>query len=279
MQNVVQHSALNNIVFYYRYGIMGIKVKICPVLDTGSMKVMQSKYLLPISSLLAAALVSGSLIYTSGGRGQANVAENVEGGLLDTAIAEVIRPVGKDDRIRGSASPKITIIEYSDTECPYCKVFHETMHKVMQEYGEDVAWVYRQFPIEGLHSQALEEAIATECVAKLGGNDAFWMFVDKIYEVTPSNDRLDLSLLPEFAELAGVAPDEFESCLSSGETWSEVQEDLNDTEELARWMMQNAGRNIGTPFSVVITKDESFPLPGAQPYEGIKAVLEQLLAK
>src|SRR3546814_20902810 len=63
-------------------------------------------------------------------------------------------------------------IEFSDFESPFCKGFHRTMGQVMEEYGQDgkVAWVYRHFPIDSIHSKARKEAQASECAAELGGN-------------------------------------------------------------------------------------------------------------
>ena len=94
-----------------------------------------------------------------------------------------VRKVDEKDHIRGNPNAPIVIVEYSDLECPFCKSFHETMNKVMANYGNDgkVAWVYRQFPLEQLHPNAPTLAQASECVAELGGNDAFWKFSDKIF--------------------------------------------------------------------------------------------------
>lgn len=109
----------------------------------------------------------------------------------DTSL-EKMSPVTKADHILGSIDAPVKIVEYSDLECPFCKQFHNTMQKIMSEYGtEKVAWVFRQFPLSQLHSKAPKEAEASECVAELGGNDAFWKFIDKINEVTPSNNKLD----------------------------------------------------------------------------------------
>src|SRR3546814_15691189 len=97
----------------------------------------------------------------------------------------------------GSPDASVKVIEFSDFECPFCKGFHRTMGQVMEAYGQDgkVAWVYRHFPIDSIHSKARKEAQASECAAELGGNDAFWAYAETPFDVTPSNDRLDLALL------------------------------------------------------------------------------------
>jgi len=82
------------------------------------------------------------------------------------------------DHTNGNADARIQIVEYSDFDCPFCGRFHETMNQVMAKYGEsgDVAWTYRHFPLEQIHPQAKAKAVASECVADLGGNDKFWEF-------------------------------------------------------------------------------------------------------
>ncbi len=126
--------------------------------------------------------------------------------IIDQALAdketkanpslEKMSPVTSADHIQGDINAPVKVVEYSDLECPFCKRFHTTMQQVMKEYGKDkVAWVFRQFPLSQLHSKSPKEAEATECVAELGGNDAFWKFVDLINEVTPSNNALDKAVI------------------------------------------------------------------------------------
>ncbi|MBI2630624.1 thioredoxin domain-containing protein [Candidatus Nomurabacteria bacterium] len=106
-----------------------------------------------------------------------------------------IKPLSQEDHIVGDINARIIIVEYSDLECPFCKVFHTTMHRVVKDSGGDVAWVYRHYPILQLHPKAFREAEATECAWEQGGNDAFWKYTDKVFEVTPSNNGLEESLL------------------------------------------------------------------------------------
>lgn len=103
-----------------------------------------------------------------------------------------------DQVFLGEEENSVYVIEYSDLECPFCKRFHEAMLEVMKEFdtrGQEVTWIYRHFPLDQIHSQARKEAEATECAAELGGNEAFWNYTNKLFEITPSNDGLDLKLL------------------------------------------------------------------------------------
>ncbi|MBI2036161.1 thioredoxin domain-containing protein, partial [Candidatus Microgenomates bacterium] len=104
-----------------------------------------------------------------------------------------IRPVSDSDHIRGSKDARLSLVEYSDLECPFCKSFHPTMQKILQDYDGKVRWVYRHFPLDSIHPKARPAALAAECVASLGGNDKFWNHVDKLFEgapVTLTDDQL-----------------------------------------------------------------------------------------
>lgn len=177
--------------------------------------------------------------------------------------------VNKSDWARGAENPKITIVEFSDLECPFCKRFHDTMKQVMNNYGDQVQWVYRHAPLKQLHSKAPKEAEAAECVGDLGGEEKFWAFVDKIFSVTPSNNGLNMDKLPDYAADVGVNKQKFKNCLDSGRMSSEVQSDLQDA--------KSAGLR-GTPYSVLIGPDgQKVPISGAQPYSKVKSLIESNL--
>ena len=84
------------------------------------------------------------------------------------------------------------------------KRFHDTMNEVMDKYGEsgEVAWVFRQFPLEQLHPvKAQAVAVASECANEQGGNDAFWQFTDGYFDVTLTNNRTDIeTVIPQLAK-------------------------------------------------------------------------------
>lgn len=189
-----------------------------------------------------------------------------------TGNLEAIRPVSADDHIRGNPNAPVKIVEYSDFECPFCKRFHETMQQVMSEYGNQgqVAWVYRHLPLDQLHSKARKEAVASECAAELGGNEAFWKFTDRFFELTPSNDKTELdTVLPQIAREIGLNEAQFTACLASGRYDKHIEEDA-----------QNAAATggSGTPWSIVVgANGKKYPLSGAQPYEAIKQLVDTAL--
>ena len=179
-----------------------------------------------------------------------------------------IAAVTDADHIRGGKDAKVTIVEYSDLECPFCKRFHPTMKQVVATYGDKVKWVYRHFPLDSLHPKTRNEAHATECAAEQGGNDAFWKYTDRIYEITPSNNGLDPAQLPQIAKEIGLDVKKFEECQKSNKFTKKIQEQSNDAV---------AAGGQGTPYSVILAGDQKIPMNGALPFEQIKPVLDSLL--
>jgi len=192
-----------------------------------------------------------------------------QNGKLSEVQAKAIPALSDKDHVRGSKEADILLIEYSDLECPFCKTFHPTTQKLTDEYKDKLALVYRHFPLDQIHPKADKEAEAAECVRELGGETAFWKFVDKIFEVTPSNNGLDHTLLPTYAGSAGVSETAFSSCLDSGKYKDYVEADFQG----------GVGAGVtGTPASFIVNKKgEAWMVVGAQPYESVKAVIEEAL--
>jgi protein-disulfide isomerase len=184
--------------------------------------------------------------------------------------AKKVPGIQKDDYVRGDRNAEIFLIEYSDLECPFCKRFHETAKQVVTNYKGQVAWVYRHYPIEQLHSKALKETEAVECANEIGGQDAFWKLTDKIYEVTPANNGLDLATLPSLAASVGINEGRFKTCLDSGK-YKEIV-----AKRVAEAIATGAS---GTPANFVINKKgEVWIIPGALPLENVKTVIDEALA-
>ena len=145
------------------------------------------------------------------------------------------------------------------------------MHRIIDEYGPSgkVAWVYRQFPIDALHKNARTEALATECAAEQGGNDMFWKYIDKLFTLTKSSDGLDISRLPNIAVEFGLDKDAFNECLESKRYNDKINEHISQVQDIP---------GIGTPYTILMTKDGYTAIEGAQPYETIKPFLDNLIA-
>ena len=183
--------------------------------------------------------------------------------------AKNVIPPNEDDHILGDKDALISIIEYSDFECPFCKQFHSTPSEIL-ENNPDVNWVYRHFPLSFHDPLATKQALASECVADLGGNNAFWEYSDKIFETTDSNGKgMEVSELTTLAKEAGVNPNEFQACLDSEKFLAEVQADIKSGTD--------AGVT-GTPGNIIRnnkTGEVRF-LAGAYPIEAVQAAIDEL---
>lgn len=188
----------------------------------------------------------------------------------DTAPKNInIQPIGDKDWVQGKPDAKISIIEFSDLECPFCKQFHPALEKLIQEYPNDVKWAYRHFDT-GLHSKLVQEAQAAECAGEIGGNGKFWEYVSQVYEISPTNNGLDLAELPKIAQTIGLNQSKFKDCLDSGKYASKVQSDTQAA--------QAAGAQ-GTPYAVILAGDQKIPVGGAVPYEQLKSFVDSVLKK
>jgi protein-disulfide isomerase len=180
------------------------------------------------------------------------------------------KPVTSSDHIRGNKNAKVTLIEYSDYECPFCKNFEPTIKQIMDTYGDKIRLVYRHYPL-AFHANAQKEAEASECVAELGGNDAFWQFSDAIYERTTSNGTgFALDKLGPLAAEVGVDQAAFQACLDSGKYEKLVKDSITNG---------TASGVNGTPSTFVVdAKGNSQLVVGAQPIESFKTAIDQALA-
>jgi protein-disulfide isomerase len=233
------------------------------------METQKTNYLIPLSIIIAGALIGGGIFLGS----QKSMAPVIGNNNQDEVPQELkIKPVSNDDHILGNADAKVMLIEYSDLECPYCKVFHETLHKIMDNYGKDnrVAWVYRHFPLTELHPKAVKEAEASECAAEQGGDDKFFAYIDRLYSITPANDGFDLKKLPEIAQYVGLDVNKFNECLNSGKYEEKVMAQRQEA-------IDAGGR--GTPYTILVTEKGNLPITrGAVSYEELSAAIDQLLA-
>lgn len=227
----------------------------------------------PIAIVIAAGLIAGA-IYLGGGSPAKNAGTGAPSGAGAPAVQKetVFRPVDDTDHIKGNPNAPILLVEYSDYDCPFCKNFHDTMNQVMREYGESgkVAWVYRHLPLEALHPNASKIAEASECVAKIAGNDGFWKFSDRVFNEKTTRDLTVMSRITEYAVDAGANKAQFEECYNSGEMADKVAASVAEAGE--------AGAR-GTPHTFVIVGDDKTVINGAQPYPVVKEIIDNILAQ
>lgn len=216
--------------------------------------------------IVAGVLIAGAILLKDSTPPEKALNNEVKSGL--NSIAE-IRPIASDEHILGNPNAEVFIVEYSDTECPYCKMFHNTMHEVVADYNGKVAWVYRHYPIPQLHQRAFNEAVATECAWEQGGNNIFWQYTDEVYSRTTSNDGLDPLELTNIATSLGLDVNAFNACLSSQKYADKVENDIFD------------GKNVdinGTPNSFIVKNGVVVDtIAGAAPLSDVRLKIDRAL--
>lgn len=175
-----------------------------------------------------------------------------------------------DDPVLGNPNAPVTLIEFSDYQCPYCGRFvRDTFPRIKTDYIEKgkVRYVFRDFPILSIHPQAQKAAEAAQCS---GDQDKYWEMHDRIFE----NQRaIKVENLKGYAEKLSLNMEDFNNCLDGGKYAEEVKKDIQ------------AGKKAGvrgTPSFILgkTTKDGKVAgkfIRGAQPYQVFKAAIEALL--
>lgn len=181
-----------------------------------------------------------------------------------------IRSIDQTDHLLGKIDAPVKLIVYSDLECPFCKFFHFVLMRLYKEFGgEKVAIIYRHLPLDNLHSKSRNEAMATECAAEIGGSEKFWQYLDQIFNNTPSNDKLDPSLLSVFAQNIGLNVSAFKSCLSSNKYADKIAKAVTEASQ---------AKIAGTPYPVLIdSQGKQTALGGYIDYEKLKPIIEEAL--
>lgn len=240
----------------------------------------KQSYAVPVAIVIAGALVAGAVLWgrapagqTSPQAGERDTLSRME--ALTKLLGNIPAPRAADHRL-GNPQAKVTVIEYSDLECPFCQRFHPTMEAIIAEYGAqgNVGWVYRHFPL-GIHPKAYPQALASECVAAKYGNEAFWKFIDTI--MTDKKTVPDELSAEEGIRAAAVAlglgdGKDIAACVQNEEHKTIVEN--HKAEAAAGGLGQY---ETGTPFSVIVSGDRRYFIDGAQPYEVVKSLIEEAL--
>jgi protein-disulfide isomerase len=227
---------------------------------------------IPVAIVIASALIAGAIVFSSMQKNTVPTNAVLPPPQAQETPEVEVAPVTENDHIQGNPNAPIVIVEYSDYDCPFCKNFHETMNRIMAEYGTTgkIAWVYRHFPLEQLHPNAPKIAEASECVAELGGNDAFWTFSDLVFGERETNAPTNMLKLPDFAAQAGVDKDAYTACVASGKYTQTIADDVQEA-------LATGAR--GTPYSFLIVGEQQGVINGAQPYANVKQMIDTIIAQ
>ncbi len=242
------------------------------------------------SLIIAIIIITGIAAFFAGSFVSNLNSEQISQKELDNAIAELELKIlekqlptnqpsipleisADNDPIIGNPDAPITIIEFSDFQCPFCARFHiQTLPTIMEEYIEKgtVKLVFRDFPIQSIHPNAVPASVAAECANEQG---KFKQMHDILFE--KQNEWSDLEtvyaieLFNQYSEQINLEQEQFSSCLSTAKYVKEIQNDLND------------GRTYGvtgTPGFFIGNQEMGFvELKGAQPFESFKKVIDRQL--
>ena len=207
-------------------------------------------------------------IFTGGFGGRnVNVANNNDNNagsndIIPTGVANVnAEEYVDDDPYLGNKNAPVTIVEFSDFQCPYCSRFRtQTFDQIKEQYIDTgkVRFVYRDFPLTSIHPMAQKSAEASECADEQG---KFWEYHDNIFENQAS---LSIDNLKKWAKDLSLNENKFNSCLDSGKYADEVKKDMNN------------GASVGvrgTPYFMV----GNTVLEGAYPFEAFKQAIDAQL--
>ena len=206
--------------------------------------------------ILLGVLIIGWYMTSDGSTGVANNAGNQPSQLPPTA-GEKVKVSADDDAFKGDKNAPVTIIEFSDYECPFCTRFYtQTLAQIQKEYIDTgkVKFVYRDFPL-GFHQNAQKAAEAAECA---GEQDKYFDMHDKLFENGVTGG---VASFKQFAGQIGLNQGDFDNCLDSGEMADEVKKDMADG--------QSYGVQ-GTPAFFVNGK----LISGAQPFSAFQQAID-----
>lgn len=203
--------------------------------------------------------------------GAANEVDDAEAAAVVKADAPVVQgklaEVTDADHVRGDLSKaKVVIVEYSDFECPFCARHHPTLVDIFDDYGSDVAWVYRHFPLS-FHPEAEPAALASECANEQG---KFWEYADALVE---NYDQLGDAYYKSLAKEMGLKTSQFNDCLDTAKYQDVVDADIASG---------RAAGVSGTPATFingVLVAGSNGSSVGAAPKSTFTAIIDAALAK
>jgi len=164
------------------------------------------------------------------------------------------------DHIRGDKNAQITMIEYSDFQCPFCQRHLPTLDQILSDYQGQVRLVYRHFPLNSIHAQAQKAAEASECAAEQG---KFWEYHDLLFD---NQSALQVDNLKSYAKNLGLNQSQFDSCLDSGKYTAKVNQQAQEAV---------ASGITGTPGTWV--NDQL--VKGAYPVATFKQIIDGMLSE
>lgn len=221
-----------------------------------------------VIAIVVSGLIVGMAVFLT--RGNSSKQDNSESAVVTDVGIDAVRAVQDTDHVLGNPNAKIVFIVYSDFGCPYCKEFHSTMRNIIEYYGRDgsVAWVFRHIPVAQIHEESPMYALASECVANEGGNQAFWKFSDILFDTIDLEKKPDTNTLLTLAEQSGVSRQTFAACMRSNELMKNVTRDFDEAV---------AAGASASPFTIVLTSDGRVSFDGARDFMLVSMAIQSAL--
>jgi protein-disulfide isomerase len=223
------------------------------------------------SDFLKSEIRAGILDFIQQQREQQAAAQAAQQRQSAERAKNVRRVSSSRDHIYGDPGAPVSMIEYSDFECPYCKAFHATPKQIVDQSGGRVNWVYRHFPLPFHNPMAQQKAEASECAYELGGNDGFWEFTNALYAAGPAADKsAAMGEMLQLVESIGLDRKAFEECVADSRYAARVAEDLQEGSRI--------GIN-GTPGTVLLNNENGAVqlISGAVPAASLAASVQQVM--
>ncbi len=187
------------------------------------------------------------------------------------AYKNAVESVPDGKHVYGSLNARFTLVEFSDLECPYCKRFHNTPKRLVDDSNGNVNWQWMHLPL-GFHNPGAQfGAEASECAADLGGNRSFWAYLEEYFDHTRGNGQ-GVSDLTQLAVSLGINASDFRQCMTEGRYRDKVQEQAAKAASL--------GIN-GTPATFLVDNmtGNSQLISGAQPAEAFVAAMRKMMTE
>lgn len=184
-----------------------------------------------------------------------------------------LTPLSSSDHLIGNPSAPVEIIEYADIDSPYGKSFQKTMEQIMTEYGAGgkVVWVYRHFPLIDQYPNSESHAEAAECAGSLGNANAFWNFIDLLQAEAPGDQQFDPSGYDNVVAQLSIDTARFNACMTAHTYLQKVNDDITNAIDIGA---------SGSPYTVIVIKGQRpIPLSGSLPYDQMKKIIDQSIAK
>jgi protein-disulfide isomerase len=233
------------------------------------MENQKENYLLPISIFLSTLLVVGAMIYSTGAKNTAQKNESNQTANLGQTVQEILKT--DQNVVLGDPKAKVTVIIFSDFQCPYCgKFFQETESLIRKNYVATgkAKMIYKSLAFLGEESEKAAEA--TECAKDQG---KFWQFHDALFEAEAKdgqerNGNLNENLFKKIASDLQMNTDDFLACLNSQKYAAKIQNNLAEAQAAM-------GANVATPSIIVNDKI----IQGAYPYSVFSQIIDEILSK